>query len=166
MPKKIKKPAFLPCEKRYRISTIVTLGTSMLFSVLLGGLMNMLLKKESILAGIIIFAGYILFLAAGAVSLTLGVRCYIKEDNTAVLGQSAFFLAQVIICLMNLRFALVLLFSALNLDSAASALKGSASYTEFVQSQYTNWVCLAAAMLLMIVTGIFGMARLIKVKNS
>lgn len=162
MPIRIKKPEFKPYDKKYRIFTVTAMITAIVFAGALIGLMGTIVKSESKVASLALFAAYILYFAASVLAFAGGVRCYGKEDNLGVLAQSVFHLAVIIFCFMNLRFALILIFSALGADSAAEALRGAQTYTEFISTQYVNWVCLMAGVLCTIVVGIFGIVRLAK----
>ena len=79
--------------------------------------------------------------------------------------QSILVFASIVACVLNLRFGLIMLFSAYKLNSASSSLIGSQTYTEFISSQYTNWICIVVGTVITIVIGILGIIKLVKNKK-
>ncbi len=166
MPIKIKKPQIKPCEIKYRKSAIGAMIMTMIFAAALIFLMGTIVNNANKLAAVGLIAAYALYFAACVTSLVLGVNAYRKEDNFPVLCQCAFFLAAVIFCIMNLRFALMLIFSAFDLEDAAQALAGSQAYSEFITTQYSNWVCIIIGLILTVITGICGIVKLVSAKKK
>lgn len=72
----------------------------------------------------------------------------------------------VIACVMNVRMAFIILFSALGSQSGVDTLIGSQSQNEFIQSQYASWICLAIATLFSVVLGILAVVWLVKNKKN
>lgn len=72
----------------------------------------------------------------------------------------------VIACVMNVRMAFIILFSALGSQSGVDTLIGSQSQNEFIQSQYASWICLAIATLFSVVLGILAVVWLVKIKRT
>ena len=72
----------------------------------------------------------------------------------------------VIACVMNVRMAFIILFSALGSQSGVDTLIGSQSQNEFIQSQYASWICLAIATLFSVILGILAVVRLVKNKKG
>lgn len=166
MPIQIKKPEFKKFDKKYRISCLISLGAAVLFMAALIGLMGKISNEADKLASTLLFAAYILLFGCCFYSMYRGVKAYTAEDNTADLFQCAFFLAAIIFCFMNLRFALILIFSAYGLNSAADSLRGEQTYSEFISTQYSNWVCMIIGCVLIIIAGIFAAVKLIKYRKK
>lgn len=166
MPIKIKKPQIKPCEVKYRKSAIGAMIMTLIFAAALICLMGTIVNTASKIAAVGLIVAYALYFASCTVSLVLGVNAYRKEDNFPVLCQSAFFLAAVVFCVMNLRFALMLIFSAFELENAAQTLAGSQSYSEFISTQYSNWVCIIIGLVLTVITGICGIVKLASAKKN
>ena len=72
----------------------------------------------------------------------------------------------VIACVMNVRMAFIILFSALGSRSGVDTLIGSQSQNEFIQSQYASWICLAIATLFSVILGILAVVWLVKNKKN
>jgi hypothetical protein len=162
MPIQIKKPAFGKYDKKYRKSCVISMFTAILFVALLIILMGKITSDASKVASAVLFGAYLLFFASGFYSIFCGVRAYNKEDNVTDLFQCIFFLAAVVFCFMNLRMAVVLISTAFGFENLADTLKGSSlTYSEFVATQYDNWVCMIIGCVLSVVMGIFGAVKLI-----
>lgn len=166
MPIKIKKPEVKSGEIKYRKSTVGTMIMTVIFAAALILLMRTIVNSANKAAAVGLIGAYVLYFAACIVSLVLGVNAYRKEDNFPVLCQSVFYLASSIFCIMNLRFSLMLIFSAFELENAAKALAGSQSYTEFISTQYSNWVCIIIGLVLTLIIGIFGIVKLVSSRKN
>ena len=165
MPKQIKKPKIKPVDKKFRIAAVAGMIMSLLFLAAIFSLIKVIVDTEGKLPTTVLFAAYILYFASCVATLVCGVRAYSKEDNFTDLFQSILVFASIVSCVLNLRFSLIMLFSAYKLNGASSTLIGSQTYTEFISSQYTNWICIVVGTVITIVVGILGIVKLAKNKK-
>lgn len=162
MPIQIKKLQIKPYDKKYNKSLIGLLMMTIVFLGSLFGLIKIITDTEGKLVTTILFASYVLYIVANFVSLTYAIKAYKREDNFSDLFQGLFIVATIVFCCLNLKFAVVMLFSAYNLDSYAQSLMGSATSTEFISTQYNCWICMLIGNLFTIVLGIIGIIKLAK----
>lgn len=112
------------------------------------------------------FAVFIIYMAVSVVCAVLGVKSYVKDDCGVCLFQGIVHIYSVIACIMNVRMAFIILFSALGSQSGVDTLIGSQSQNEFIQSQYASWICLAIATLFSVILGILAVVWLVKNKKN
>lgn len=164
MPITLKKEKMKPCNIRFRIAAIAGLGITVIFSVLFGIFVEKIAMgdKNSV---IVIAVFFFLYLASCVVSMILGVKTYLREDNGAVLFQSVLLFAPIIFCIMNLKTALLMILVVFDKDSAAIKLLGDHSYFEYISTQYSSWICLMIGLVVTMVIGILAVVTLLKNKK-
>lgn len=166
MPIKIKRPEFRPLDKKYRKYTVIhTVITVALALVLIFGFKS-LVENDGGPIGIVVMAFFTLYGVSLFTAMLLGINAYRFEDNTADLGQGILYFAGLITWLLNLRFMLITLFSSLGKDDTALKLAGSGGYNAFITDQYPSWVALIAGMIVTMVLGAFGLAKLLSYKGK
>ena len=126
---------------------------------------ELLYRKWSV-AGLAAAAVFIIYTAVSVVCAVLGVKSYVKDDCGVCLFQGIVHIYSVIACVMNVRMAFIILFSALGSQSGVDTLIGSQSQNEFIQSQYASWICLAIATLFSVILGILAVVWLVKNKKN
>ncbi|MBP5267224.1 MAG: hypothetical protein J6Z29_01395 [Ruminococcus sp.] len=161
MPVRIKRPELKPREKSFCVSTLVCMVVSFLFTVELFTMLNRIVDTGSKVMTCGVFAGYLLFFAMCIVCLCKGAMAYKYEDSMSALGKSLIYSVLAVICLINLRFALSILFSAFGADKITEKIIGT-DQKSFVQAQYTPWMAMLAGLLLADVIGIFSTLKLVK----
>jgi hypothetical protein len=161
MPVRIKRPELKPREKSFCVSTLVCMVVSFLFTLELFTMMNKVVDTGSKVMTCSIFAGYLLFFAMCIVCLCKGASAYKYEDSMSALGKSILYAVLAVICLINLRFALSLIFSAFGANEITDKIIGT-DHNSFVRAQYTPWKAMLAGLLLADVMGIFGTLKLNK----
>lgn len=162
MPKQIIKDEIDSKEKLSRIFAVISMGLSLVFAGLLIFMLPSLMTDESPLKAGIISGVYFLFTASCIAHCTVSFISYISAQNFSGIFQALISLICSFLSLLNLRFVLAMLFSGLNMDSAAAKVIGDRSMTAFVELQSSNWTCMIFALVIMFITGIFGIARLAK----
>lgn len=163
MPKKIKKPEVGPCERGYRITAAAGLVASLLLAGWLIALIRLVDRTESKVFYISFFAVFAVYLIGSLMTFIMGIRAYRREDKTGPLIQGISGLIGCAAGIYNLRTALLLLFTALGLDKQADGLTGNRTYQEFIETQYSNWTLLLAAIAL---TGAAGVAACVKIAKA
>lgn len=167
MPKQIKKEQIKKSELLYRKWSVAGLAAAAVFMGCMAGLMSMIVKTEGAkVPTIVLFAVFIIYMAVSVVCAVLGVKSYVKDDCGVCLFQGIVHIYSVIACIMNVRMAFIILFSALGSQSGVDTLIGSQSQNEFIQSQYASWICLAIATLFSVVLGILAVVWLVKNKKN
>ena len=162
MPKQIKKEQIKKSELIYRKWSVAGLAAAAM-----AGLMSLIVKTEGAkVPTIVLFAAFIIYTAVSVVCAVLGVKSYVKDDCGVCLFQGIVHIYSVIACVMNVRMAFIILFSALGSQSGVDTLIGSQSQNEFIQSQYASWICLAIATLFSVVLGILAVVWLVKNKKN
>ena len=163
MPIRIKKPQFKPYDKKYRRCALFCGICSAVFALALVFLFGRIMKTGSPLYSSVLMGAYLLYFVSSAVALITGVNAYRREDNVKDLGQCFFHFLALIFCALNLRFSLALIFAAFKLDNAAKTAAGTHNtYSEFIESQHTAWILIAAGMLCSFTLGIFAAVKLLK----
>ena len=167
MPKQIKKEQIKKSELLYRKWAVAGLAAAAVFMGCMAGLMSMIVKTEGAkVPTIVLFATFIIYTAVSVVCAVLGVKSYVKDDCGVCLFQGIVHIYSVIACVMNVRMAFIILFSALGSQSGVDTLIGSQSQNEFIQSQYASWICLAIATLFSVILGILAVVWLVKNKKN
>ena len=167
MPKQIKKEQIKKSELLYRKWSVAGLAAAAVFMGCMAGLMSMIVKTEGAkVPTIVLFAAFIIYTAVSVVCAVLGVKSYVKDDCGVCLFQGIVHIYSVIACVMNVRMAFIILFSALGSRSGVDTLIGSQSQNEFIQSQYASWICLAIATLFSVILGILAVVWLVKNKKN
>ena len=151
----------------YRKWSVAGLAAAAVFMGCMAGLMSMIVKTEGAkVPTIVLFAAFIIYTAVSVVCAVLGVKSYVKDDCGVCLFQGIVHIYSVIACVMNVRMAFIILFSALGSRSGVDTLIGSQSQNEFIQSQYASWICLAIATLFSVILGILAVVWLVKNKKN
>ena len=166
MPITIKRPKLKPKEIGFCKSTIFCMAVSLCLTVSLFLCMNTIVETGSRLLTTAVFGLFVLYLVSCCVCIFKGSAAYRFEDSMSALGKCVIYAAEVIVCLMNLRFGLSLLLSAYGLDSAAERVIGSAGTQEFIEAQYVPWICLLSGLMLAVMVGVFGAWKLIRNNQS
>jgi len=167
MPKQIKKEQIKKSELIYRKWSVAGLAAAAVFMGCMAGLMSLIVKTEGAkVPTIVLFAAFIIYTAVSVVCAVLGVKSYVKDDCGVCLFQGIVHIYSVIACVMNVRMAFIILFSALGSQSGVDTLIGSQSQNEFIQSQYASWICLAIATLFSVILGILAVVWLVKKKKK
>lgn len=164
MPITIKKPKMKPREASLCRSSIFCMGAALCLTVSLFLCMNRIVDTGSRLLTTAVFGLFILYLASCCLCVYKGAAAYKYEDSMSALGKCIIYIAEVVVCLMNLRFGLSLLLSAYGFDDAVSRIIGSAGQQEFVRAQYIPWMSLLSGCMLAVLVGVFGVMKLIKNK--
>lgn len=160
MPIQIKKEAIDKSEKVNRIIAIIALVAALVFIGLMISLLPSLTKDESPWKASFLATGYLFFTVSCILHFITAFMSYKKTQSMVRLFQGILSLLSSFMCLINLRFMLVMVFSAFKMDSVAESIVGGSTMTQFVQSQNTNWICLVYALVVMIVLGILGIVKL------
>ena len=161
MPIRIKKPRLKPIEKSFCITNIVCACIAMCFSVALFTCMNKIVDTQSVPLTLVVFILYILFFACCVVCIIKGAAAYRREDSMPALGKTIIYAAEIIICLMNLRFAIALLLAALGMDSAVTKITGE-DHNEFIKGQYIPWLSMLVGLMLTLMISVFSTWKLLK----
>lgn len=161
MPITIKKPEFKPLDKKYRKWTVVTAFFSFALTVVLFVFLRRTGEAISHNMCMMIFSAYGLFLLSGMVTLKKAIDTYRYENNMPALFQSLLYAAIVVFCLLNLRFAVILLMKGLDKEDTAQKMLGSQEYKEFVLAQYSSWMCMLAGMTISMILGLLGGHKLL-----
>lgn len=162
MPKQIKKEVIPASEKVNRIFAVISMAAALLLAGLLIFLLPQLLEDESPVKACVVSGGFFLFMLSCILHCVTGFVSYAKVQDFTGLFHGIISLMCTVVCLLNLRFVLVLLLSGLNMDNAAQKLVGDHTMTEFVNAQTSDWTGLVFAMCAMLIIGIFGIVRLAK----
>ena len=163
MPKQIKKEQIKKSELLYRKWSVAGLAAAAVFMGCMAGLMSMIVKTDGAkVPTIVLFAAFIIYTAVSVVCAVLGVKSYVKDDCGVCLFQGIVHIYSVIACIMNVRMAFIILFSALGSQSGVDTLIGSQSHC----SQYASWICLAIATLFSVILGILAVVWLVKNKKN
>ena len=164
MPITIKRPSLKPREISFCKSTTVCMFISVCFAAALFLCMNRIVDTEDKLLTVIVFSLFAVYMVCCIFCTVKGASAYKYEDSMSALGKSIVYAANVIFCLMNLRFALALLLSAFGAADAVDKIVGSDGKQAFIIAQYIPWMCLLSGMLLDVFLGIFGTFKLLKNK--
>lgn len=164
MPVKIKKEKMKPLNKKYRIAVIIGMVIAIAFAIFFSCLLaGMTAQHEA--PAIVMFCVFCVYLADVLVNFVLGIRTYIKEDNTAVLLQSVMIFANIIFCLLNLKTFLMLLLVVLKKHDAVFKLLDGKTYLEYITTQYGNWVCLIIGVVISMILGVLAILELARNKK-
>ena len=167
MPKQIKKEQVKRSELLYRKWAVAGLGAAAVFMGCIAGLMSIIVKTDGAkIPTAILFAVFVIYAAVSVACAVTGVKSYVKDDCGVCLFQGIVHIYSIIACVMNVRMAFIILFSAFGSQSAVDTLIGSQSQNEFIQSQYASWICLALATLFSVILGILAVVRLVKNKKG
>lgn len=156
MPITIKKPEFKRFDKMYRKWAVVTALFSLALTVMLFVILRNISDDTSPAASVALFTVYALFTVSGMVTLKKAIDAYRFENNVAALLQSVLYCAVTVFCMMNLPFALVLLFEGIGKTDLSVKILGTRNYKEFIADQYYNWMCMLVGMALAMVLGVLG----------
>lgn len=157
MPITIKRPEFKKLDKKYRKWTVITAMISFALTVLLFFVLrNINSESTNTAACTALFSVYAVFFLSSLVTLKKGIDTYRLENNMSALFQSLLYAAVIVFCLMNMPFALVLLFEGIGNIDIAARIMGTQSYKEFITGQYYNWICMLIGMTLAMVIGVLG----------
>lgn len=166
MPKQIKKEQIKKSELIYRKWSVAGLAAAAVFMGCMAGLMSMIVKTEGAKVPTIV----LLRRSLSTRQCRWYVRCLgeklCKGRLRVCLFQGIVHIYSVIACVMNVRMAFIILFSALGSQSGVDTLIGSQSQNEFIQSQYASWICLAIATLFSVILGILAVVWLVKNKKN
>ena len=94
----------------------------------------------------------------------MGADTYRKEDSMSALGKCIIYIINVIVCLMNLRFALMLILAAYGADDAVTRLVGSQGQQEFIKAQYVPWFSLLTGAMIDLMVSVLSSWKLIRNK--
>ena len=165
MPIKIKTPPIKPIDRKFRICAVVLMGLSAVFITNIFPLIKTVTETGGKTASSILFISYILYFGGCVTAFVYGINSYRKEDNFALLFQGICLLVPIIACIMNMRFAFIMILSSFGFENMASSLKGSQTYSQFIDTQYKNWIILAVGIVVSFVVGIVASVKLIKNKS-
>lgn len=165
MPIKIKRPELKPREKSFCVSTLVCTVISVLFTVELFTMMRRILETESKVMTCAVFAGYLLFFTMCIVCLCKGASAYKYEDSMGALGKSLIYSVLIVICLINLRFALAMVFYVFGKGNIADKIMDKDHQT-FITEQFVPWMSMFIGLLLADVMGIYSAWKLIKYQKK
>ncbi|MDE6149598.1 MAG: hypothetical protein K2F81_05825 [Ruminococcus sp.] len=160
MPKQIKRQPIHPKEKTNRICAILAMAASILMWGLIIFLLPKMIKTESAAMTLIFTIGYILFTASCITHCITSYGFFKATDNFTGIFQGLISLVSTLFCIFNLRFILVMLFSAFGKDETARQFIGSKTMTEFLSTQTSNWTCFVFALIIMIIIGTLGIIKL------
>lgn len=164
MPITIKRPKLKPREASFCKCTVFCMIVSLCFTASLFLCMNTIVETGSKLLTTVVFALFVLYLASCCVCIYKGAMAYRFEDSMSALGKSIIYVSEVVVCLVNLRFGLSLLFSAYGLEDTAKQVIGSAGMQEFIKAQYVPWICILSGLMIAVAIGVFGAWKLIRNK--
>lgn len=166
MPKQIKKQQMSPKERTNRICAIISLICSIILAALIIFILPSLTKSPGVPKALLITVGYVLFTASCVVHCTTSFKFYFATDSFTGVFHGVLSFLSALFCLFNLRFVLVMLFSAMGSTSAAKAVVGSKTMTEFTQSQLPSWICMLIALIFMTTIGVLGIIRIVADKRD
>ncbi len=161
MPKQIKKETINSKEKTNRIFAILSMTAAILMWALIIFLLPKMIKTESTVMTSIFTVGYVFFMVSCAVHCITAYSFFKATDNFTGIFHGLISLVCTLFCIFNLRFILVMLFSAFGNDKAAKWFIGSKTMTEFLGTQSSNWTCFVFALIIMIIIGLLGIIRLV-----
>lgn len=161
MPKEIKKQIIDKKEKTNRIFAITAMSASILMWGFIILLLPKIVKTESAVMTLIFTVGYVLFFASCIAHCVTSYGFFKATDNFTGIFHGLISLVSTLFCIFNLRFILVMLFSAFGKDETAKQFIGSKTMTEFLGTQASNWTCFVFALIIMIIIGILGIIRLV-----
>ena len=164
MPITIKNPKLGEHVKRMCKWSIVCSIISACFTAVLFLCMNRIVETGSKVLTTAVFAVFMIYLASCCVCAAMGVSAYKHEDSLGSLGKSLVYIANIVICLMNLRFGLSLLLAAYGADDAVSRIIGSQGQEAFTRAQYVPWLALLSGMMVNLMVSVFSTMKLVKDK--
>lgn len=166
MPKQIKKQSMDSKEKTNRICAICAMLAALIMWGLIIFLLPNMIKKESAPLTVIFTIGYLIFMASCVIHCITAYGFFKATNNFTGIFQGLISGVCTLLCIFNLRFILVMLFSAFGKDETARSFIGSKTMTEFLNSQTSNWTCFAFALIIMIIIGILGIIKLVSKRNA
>lgn len=167
MPKQVKAPAFAPGEKKNRILALI----AMISAFALGGALSVLIatldtasSEKGSLPGLFSFITYTLFLALTAAHCIHGVVVFGRHEHYGVLFSSILNGVSAFTALINIQFALSLLFSSIGEEGLASKVIGQRSFDQFMADQRAAWALLIFGIALTMLTGLSAVINLMTKK--
>lgn len=160
MPKQIKRRELDKSVKVSCVLAIAGLAASVVFAVLLIFLLPSLMEDESAVKACLIAAGYFIFTVLSICYMAAAFISYSKAQEAGGLFGGICSAAASLMSLLNLRFVLAMMFSGLKMESVVDKIVGDRTYTEFVDMQQQNWICMVIAMMIMLIIGILGAVKL------
>ncbi|MBE6872936.1 MAG: hypothetical protein E7493_03380 [Ruminococcus albus] len=164
MPITIKKPKLKPLEERFCRSTIVCAVIAVGFVAMLFMFMNRIIETGNKFLTTAVFSAFILYFLSCVICAVMGAEAYRKEDSMSALGKCIIYIVNIIICLMNLRFALMLILAAFGQEDTVTRLIGSQGQEAFVKAQYVPWFSLLVGAMADLMICVFSSLKLIKNK--
>lgn len=164
MPKQIKKRVIPKNEKQNRILAIIAMIMTFAFAGVMLATLNDFMEEESAVLGCVIFSAYALFFVASLTHCFHGLYVFKKSEHYGIFFQSILSAVASFTAMLNLPFALVLLFSAVGKDSLANKILGTRTMDDFIAAQAGSWKMLMFGMGAMVVIGFFSMVKLINRK--
>jgi hypothetical protein len=163
MPKKIIKNKISGCEKASRILAVIAMLATFAFGTALVFLIKNLSGNDvSRLLGCLTFAGYVLFFGLTAAHCIQGIYVFHKQEHYSILFQAILTGFAAFSALVNVQFALAMLFSAVGKDSLAEKVIGDTSFDDFMSTQHSSWTLLTFGIGVVICVGIAGAVKLIR----
>ncbi|HCJ40250.1 hypothetical protein [uncultured Ruminococcus sp.] len=164
MPITIKKPKLRPLEERFCKSTIACAVMAVSMLVMLFAFMNKIVETGSKALTTAVFSVFIIYFLSCAICAVMGADTYRKEDSMSALGKCIIYIINVIVCLMNLRFALMLILAAYGADDAVTRLVGQQGQQEFIKAQYVPWFSLLTGAMIDLMVSVLSSWKLIRNK--
>lgn len=156
MPKQVKAPAFAAGEKKNRILALI----AMISAFALGGALSVLIAtldtasaEKGSLPGLLSFIAYALFFVLTTVHCIHGVAVFGKNEHYGVLFPSLINGVSAFTALINIQFALTLLFSSIGEQELAGRVIGNRSFDTFMADQRTSWMLMIFGIAITMLTG-------------
>ena len=141
MPVRIKHPEMKPREKSFCVSTLICTVISFLFTVEILTMLRSIVTNGSKVMTCAVVAGYLLFTVICGICLYKGFAAYKYEDSMSALGKGIIYFFEVIVCLINLRFALSLVFSVFGKNEITEKIVGTDQKHSYRRRSYRGLPC-------------------------
>ncbi|MBR1864395.1 MAG: hypothetical protein IJ806_09950 [Ruminococcus sp.] len=162
MPIRIKKPELGPYDRRFRKWAVISGAASLLFALGVGSVLTVAGNNNDKPIATVLTVFYTIFVLCCIITLKCAVEAYRREDVLSALGMAVLYSADLVVCLLNLRFVAVMLVSVYGSQEMVSRLVGSSTMAMYIRSQYLNWGILVIALVITLIMGIAGAVKLIK----
>lgn len=162
MPKQIKSPGFAPGEKTNSVLAICAMFSAFALGSALVSLLRSIDENGSTLSGLlglICFAAYALFFALTAAHCIHGIMMYGRHENYGMLFCSMLSGVSAFTALINIQFALSMLFSSIGESELASSVIGDRSFDQFMADQRSSWMLMTLGVGLALLGGIIAVIR-------
>ena len=166
MPVTIKKPQAKKSDLTFRKWAIAAFFTAALFASAFAALINKILDSGKPAPTTVLFCAYCIYIAGTVTAAVMGIRAYTKEDAGAALFQGLLLLFSAITAIVNLRLAIVMLLESFGKSEMSKKIMGDQTARDFIASQRTGWILLAAGMAVCLGVGVMATVKLAKSRKQ